>query len=200
MKRIVLSEGKRDVVFVEQFLERQSGDNRVTRFVGEDVQHSRLKNRESECIRNFLEPRNPYDCLVKSENGKADLKRVFAKLVRFLVSSDAEVCLLIDLDSRPLDALFDDLDDRVAECYSGKEYEIVHSETVAQSDVQIGATAELRSDGDVRGEFDVLAFRSSLEDAAGIDDTDDQEGKLGELLEESDVIAPTYQLFTDASR
>ena len=58
---------------------------RTDTFYGEDVSDEPLKNRESTAIRNFLERRTPYDVLAKSENGKSRLKRVFARLVKFLV-------------------------------------------------------------------------------------------------------------------
>lgn len=200
MKQVVMSEGKHDVEFVEQFLQQRSGDFLVDTFVGEDVEHSRLKNAESDCIRNFLERRNPYDVLVKSENGKPALKRVFVKLVNFLVDLDAAVCLLIDLDSRSLDALIDDLDTGVRTNYAGRDYAIEHLETVARNETQVAARGELLSDGRSRGEFEVLAFHSCLEAAAGIDDGDSTteiEKKLSEFVEDSSTVEPTRAIFTE---
>lgn len=200
MKRVVMSEGKHDIAFVEQFLQQRSGEFMVDTFVGEDVEHSRQKNAESDCIRNFLERRNPYDVLVKSENGKPDLKRVFVKLVNFLVDLDAEVCLLIDLDSRSLGALIDDLDAGVRTNYDGKDYAIEHAETVVRTETQIAARGRLLSDGEPQGEFDVLAFRSCLEDAAAIEDDDSPEAiedKLADFVQDASATAPIREIFAE---
>lgn len=200
MKQVVMSEGKHDIVFVQQYAQQYCRNDRVTTFVGEEVEHSRLKNAESSCIRNFLERRNPYDILVKSENGKPALKRVFIKLVNFLVDVDAEVCLLVDLDSRPLEDLVADLDTAVQTNYDGREYAIEHSETIARSDHQIAATGELWSADRCHGAFEILAFTSDLEDVAGIDKEAtiaEIEAALEEFVTDASTIGPTHEILGD---
>ena len=98
---IVPCEGERDARLVETYYDVHGEDTRVTTFLGEEVEHSRQKNEDSEEIRNSVEPRNPYDVLVKSEEGDDTLKPLFVKLVNRLVQVELRVRLLIDLDTKP---------------------------------------------------------------------------------------------------
>lgn len=175
MKRLVLSEGRRDVQLVEIFYEAIDADVRVDTFYGEDVTYEQLKNIESDKIRNFLERRNPYDVLAKSENGKPDLKRVFMKLIKSLVDRGVVVTLLIDLDGESLDTLFGDLDTRVQDNYQGNEFGVREVDRVDRSSEMIAAVAELysRPDGEQYGDFDVIAFHEDLETSAEIDESED---------------------------
>lgn len=195
MKRLVLSEGRRDVQLVEVFYEEVDTDVRVDTFHGEDVDYERLKNRESSAIRNFLERRNPYDVLAKSENGKPDLKRVFTKLVKFLLAREVTVTLLVDLDGAGLDALLEDLDRRVQDNYRGKEFGVQELERVDQSRQQVASVAELYSkrDGNRYGDFEVVAFREDLETSADVKvqaDGPTQHEKLRRFVADERATAP----------
>lgn len=197
MKQVVLAEGKRDVKLVEQYYERQSEDVRVKRFIGEEVEHSRLKNEESEAITNFLERRNPYQVLAKSENGKPDLKRVFTKLVNTLLHRNLDLCLLVDLDTRSYDRLIADLDERVRSNYSGNTFEISRVELIDESSAQLAARNQLIDDGRTVGTFTVLAFRSNLEKAANVADEDSEAAeaeKLRKFLADSRRSSPMRQV------
>lgn len=197
MKRVVLSEGKRDVSLVEQHCDLIESEIEVTTFVGEEVAHSRLKNEESEQIRNFLEPRNPYQVLAKSENGKPDLIRAFVKLANFLLSRDVRVCLLIDLDGDDLGDLIGELDERVRDNYDGREFAIERDATLERSDALVAARSRLRSGGDEVGTFEVVAFRSDLEDATDIhadDSWDTQTDKLCEFIEDRRRSSPLHRV------
>lgn len=203
MDRVVLCEGKRDVKFVETFYELERDGVDVKRFLGEEIGHSELKNHDSNAVRNFTDRRNPYDALVKSENGVTDLERVFVKLARFLLQKpDFRVCFLIDLDKKNYDhldyasdtrkyrELLDGLDERVRDNYRGSNLRIERDGLHRKSSAQIAGEATLRSDGGEIGTFDVLAFRSDLEDAAEILDGDStavEEDKLVEFLDGADA-------------
>lgn len=195
MKRLVLSEGQRDVRLVEVFYEEADGEFQVDTFYGEEVAYERLKNYESNTIRQFLGRRSPYDVLAKSENGKPDLKRVFTKLIKFLTGRDVAVTLLIDLDGNGLDELFTDLDTRVEDNYRGNEFGIREVERAQRSSELIAAVAELYSkrDGERYGEFDVVAFHQDLEASAGIDGSetdDDEKEKLRQFVADERACAP----------
>lgn len=186
MKRIVLCEGKRDVQFLVIYYQDHSGDLEVNTFHGEEVSHSRLTNEESQKIRNFQEARNPYDILIKSENGVETLKHVFIKLVHWLVRSDLDLCLLIDLDCGSYEALIEDLDHRVRSNYQGKELGITHDELVERGQNIRACTCRLTSARGTAGAFDLLAFDSNLEEAANISDEDtweEESRKLREFIE-----------------
>ncbi len=198
MDRVVLCEGKRDVRLVEKFYELERTGVEVGTFLGEEVAHSDLKNRESVTFRNFLERRNPNDVLAKSENGVENLEQLFVKLARhFLKQRSVRVCLLIDLDKKnyyhPSYAsdtatyreLLEDLDERVGDNYRGSDLRIERDGLHRKSSAQIAGEATLHSERGEIGAFDLLAFRSDLEDAAEILDGDSSEvedGKLREFL------------------
>ncbi len=197
MKQVVLSEGKRDVELVRCYYEQFHGDKRMKTFVGEQVEYSELKNRESNAIENFLEPRNPYDVLAKSENGKPDLKMIFTKMIRYLSSRGVQVCLLIDLDGNDHGELIRDLHERVRTNYEGSNLEVRHDERIDRSSAQIATRNHLLEDGDVRGAFDVVAFHSDLETALeiGNDDSDDVEGrKLREFVSDDRHASPLHRV------
>jgi hypothetical protein len=169
-------------------------DARVDTFYGEDVTYQRLKQQESTKIQNFLERRNPYDVLAKSENGKPDLKTIFTKLVRFLVKQDVMLTLLIDLDGGALEGLVTDLDSRVESNYEGNEFRIRLAERVDRSQEQIAAVGELYSerDGAALGEFQILAFHQNLEESAGIERSgdSDEETKLRQFVADEQACGP----------
>ncbi|WP_373189266.1 hypothetical protein [Halolamina sp.] len=186
MKRIVLSEGKRDVFLVEQFFERIGRNVEIDTFHASEVAKEEVKGQETRKIQNFMERRNPYDLLVKSEGGKPDLKRIFTKLIRSLSAREMGFVLLIDLDNRPLSALFDELNQKVRGNYDGNEYGIEMTEKIGEDTDIIAAEALFFAvDDSTTSSFDVLAFKKDLEHAAGIpspDDTDEE--RINELLTE----------------
>lgn len=198
MDRVVLCEGKRDVRLVEKFYELERSGVEVGTFLGEEEAHWDLKNRESDAFRNFLERRNPNGVLAKSENGVTNLERLFAKLARhFLKQRNVRVCVLVDLDKKNYDhlsyasevdkyrELLADLDARVRGNYSGSDLRIERESLYRKSSAQIAGEATLHSERGEIGAFDVLAFRSDLEDAAEIldgDSSETEDGKLREFL------------------
>lgn len=209
MDRVVLCEGKRDVKLIEQYYEQSQGSPELNRVHGENIDHSNLKNRESDAVRNFTERRNPYDILVKSENGVPNLKRLFVKIADFLMKQpEFRVCLLIDLDEKGYDhldhtsntrryrELLSELDTRVGDNYQGKDLKIQQDSIHTRSSVQIAGEATLRSAQGPVGSFDVLAFHSDLEDAAGISDGDEitEDERLGNFLN-SDASDPMERIF-----
>lgn len=195
MKRLVLSEGRRDVRFIELFYETVIPDSSIDTFYGEDIAYSRLKNQESEAIRNFLERRNPYDVLAKSENGKDDLKTVFSKLARFLAKCPIDVTLLIDLDRGTLNGLMDDLDTRVDDTYEGRRLGLREVERVDQSQTLVAHKIELysKTDDERLDTFDIVAFHHDLETSIALEDADDDsdvERKLRDLVTDEQATGP----------
>ncbi|MEZ3144491.1 hypothetical protein [Halobaculum sp. MBLA0143] len=208
--RVVLCEGKRDVRLVEQFYELEYAGVEVDRFLAEDVDHQRVRNFERRKLQNFTERRNPYDVLVKSENGVENLEFQFAGLCNVLLKQpDYEVCLLTDLDKKNYDhlthgsdirkyrELLKQLDERIQSVHEGRAYEIEWSDPHAKTSVQVAGEATLHSKQGPVGSFDVLAFRSDLEEASDIrdGDRDETEGdKLRSFLASADSRAMTRVL------
>ncbi len=187
-QRVVLCEGKRDVRLVEKFYELEYSDVDVDQFIAEDVDHQRLRNFERRKLQNFTERRNPYDVLVKSENGIDNLETQFVGLCQYLLKPpEYRLCLLTDLDKKDYDRLthgsdsskyremLQELDKRVQSVHSGREYRIEWTDPDTKTRVQVAGEATLHGRQGPVGDFDVLAFRSDLEDASDIRDNDGDE-------------------------
>lgn len=199
MKRIVLSEGKRDVALVENFYALSEPDIKVDTFIGEEKQYSRLKSQETDKIRNFLEPRNPYQVLAKSENGKEDLKLVFIKLANFLCKFDADVCIVIDLDGGEYNALIAELDERVHNNFRGKRLGVDHSETIQRNTDMRATILSIHSDGSPMKSIEMISFHSNLEEVVGLkkDETDEEETEIiQEFLKNRCQVQPVTQVLS----
>jgi hypothetical protein len=195
---------------VETYYEEVTHSVAVDSFVADDHQRTSLKSVESNTIKRFLDRRNRDDVLVKSEGGIPDLKWLFVKLSRALFRLwDVDVCLVVDLDEADHDRwsgqsdddryhdLVEELDERIGDNYDGATFGVEHGEFHARSGAQIAGRATF-CDGSTPVEpFDLLAFRSDLEDAAGIDteedDDDTQREKLRSFVDEG-TAAPMHEV------
>jgi hypothetical protein len=100
---------------------------------------------------------------------------------------EVAVCLLVDLDRDDHDRwdgsagveryydLIEDLDKRVGDIYSA-DCGVEHDQFRLRGEALLAAQATFTHDTHAPESFDVLAFRSSLEDAAGIGDDDGDDG------------------------
>lgn len=190
MKQIVLSEGKNDVHLISSFFEKRSGTFRVKKFHGEDAD-GHIQTEETQAIKNFREPRNPYHVLAKSENGKPNVKQVFAALVGQLMRIDPEVVVLVDLDGGSLRGFVSDLNEQVQERHSGKGMELGdHSVTRRNSDMVAAECEVLTGDGKLKGEFRILAFKQTLERVADVshsEQVEQKEQQIEQFLNEDHV-------------
>lgn len=189
MKRIVLSEGRNDVHLVSCFFGECDRTLMVEPFYGEDIE-SAFRSVESRAIRRFQERRNPYHVLAKSENGKSNLKKVFAGLVNQLMDIDLEIFVLVDLDGGHLDTLVDDFDEQIQDRHDGRIGLGTPANRNHNGDM-VGATCEVvTANGKTKGEFHLVAFEQTLEQVAGTsreEDRETQEEKIEALLDEDHV-------------
>ncbi|WP_276279605.1 hypothetical protein [Halorussus caseinilyticus] len=189
MSKIVFSEGKRDVRFVRKFFDRYHDNPRIDPLVIENVSKDEMRNRESNKIRRFLDGWNDYNLLVKSENGKPNLKAGFSSVVRHLANKPVEKYVLVDLDTTEIDGFVDDIRERVRQRHQGTGLRIGDAEQVCRCREMVAKEVALENDrgSDPRTGFTVLAFRDNLEVAAGIDkdedDPEDEAEKLASLLD-----------------
>lgn len=190
MKQIVLSEGKNDVHLISSFFEKRSGTFRVKKFHGEDAD-GYIQAEETQAIKNFREPRNPYHVLAKSENGKPNVKQVFAALVGQLMRIDPEIVILVDLDGGSLRRFVNDLDEQIRERHSGKGMKLGDHSIVERNSDMVAAVCEvLTGSGTRKGEFRVLAFAQTLERVADVsrDETiDSRKQQIERFLTEDHV-------------
>ena len=168
-----------------------AGDFRVKEFYGEHLGPS-LRTEESQEIQNFRERRNPYHVLVKSENGKPNLKKVFAALVDQLLRIEPQIVFLVDLDGGNLRSLVSDLNEQIQQRHSGRELKIGEYAIEKQDRDMVSATCEvLTRTGNLKGTFDIVAFKQTFERVAEIsrdDEPDVRKRQIKEFLEDEDHV------------
>lgn len=171
MKHIVLCEGKHDVHLVSSFFEERSGSFKIKKVLGEEIQSS-MRGEESKQIANFREKRNPYHVLAKSDNGKEELEKVFSVVVNQLLRIDPEITVLVDLDGGRLKNFVDGLDERIYGRHD--RLELGTHEVIERNDDMVAADCEvLTTAGKKKGEFQIVAFRQTLERVADVSRDDD---------------------------
>lgn len=197
MSRAVLCEGKRDVRLLKRFYERRDRPVSFDTFHGERHESSELKSVEGNELRRFTGRRNDDDVFLKSEGGVEELKPLFVRLARsFFYEWQVDVCLVVDLDERDhdrwdetsdtdrYDDLVSDLDERVGGIH-GSQSNVEHEQFYRKGRHVLASSMLFDIERHEPTAFDVLAFRTSLEDAAEIADGDDESTeneKLDELL------------------
>lgn len=184
MPKIVFSEGERDVCFVRKFFDRYHDNPRIDDLVIGNVTKDEIRSRESNKIRQFLGGWNDHNLLVKSENGKPNLKAGFSSVIRRLANEPVEKYVLVDLDSRDVDDFVGDIRERVYDRHRGAGLRIGETDHIGRCREMIVKQVELRNEkgGDPRTDFTVLAFREKPESVAGIITKDDSPEREAEKL------------------
>jgi hypothetical protein len=184
MAKIVFSEGERDVRFMRKFFDRYHDNPRIDDLVIGNVSQGAMFNQESDKIESFLGSWNDHNLLVKSENGKPNLKDGFSFVIRDLANDPVEKYVLADLDNRDFDAFVDDIRERVRERCTGTGLRVGETERIGRCREMIAKEVELRNERgrDPRTGFTVLAFRQNLEVVADIQDEDGPEEEVEKLM------------------
>lgn len=118
---------------------------------------------------------------------KNNLQQLIAALVNQLLSRRvyAPVCILVDLDGGQLNGYLEDLDERVRDRQQGRGIELGDHEVVERNSDMVAADCEvLTSEGRVKGEFHVVAFRQTLERLTNIDRENDERDVKNEKMEQ----------------
>ena len=184
MSKIVFSEGERDVHFVRKFFDRYHDNPRIDDLVIENVSKGVLFSEESDKIESFLGSWNDHNLLVKSENGKPNLKTGFSFVIRDLAMKPVEKYVLVDLDDRGIDDFVGDVRERVRQRHGGSGLRVGATNRIGGCRKMVAKEVELCNERgrDPRTGFTVLAFRENLEVAADITDDDCPETEAEKLL------------------
>src|SRR6056297_3105316 len=184
MPKIVFSEGERDVCFVRKFFDRYHDNPRIDDLVIENVTKDEIRSRESNKIRQFLGGWNDHNLLVKSENGKPNLKDGFSSVIRRLANEPVEKYVLVDLDSRDVDDFVGDIRERVHDRHRGAGLRIGETDHIGRCREMVVTQVELRNEkgSDPRTDFTVLAFREKPEAVADAITKDDSPEREAEKL------------------
>ncbi len=142
---------------------------------------------QSRCMMYFKE-NNSSNLLVKSEGGD---DKAIKMLVNLIPSTfhHIKTILFLDLDNKDVSQVINDIENRIRT--KNKKYGILH-ETIEKNElilkIRLTLYHEINSNRQKIGDFFLLAFNKSLEDEAGIEDTDehsDIESKICGFLDNS---------------
>jgi len=170
MKRIILSEGKNDTIFLEELMtERTHLDKQKILFFDQDS-GARAKDLKFFQDRYFDKLQSEwlhYELLAKSEGGKTKIIGVTISKLCYLCEQGCDPIMLIDLDGSPItcfaDELWEKLNNRF-KCYNlskqlGKLLETVEAQMLP---------IKLFKNSRLIGTIYMIGFRQTLEKATGI--------------------------------
>lgn len=184
MSKIVFSEGERDVRFMRKFFDRYHDNPQIDDLVMENVSQGVMFRDESDKIESFLGSWNDHNLLLKSENGKPNLKTTFSFIIRDLANESVEKYVLVDLDTTEIDEFVGDIRERVRSRHGSSGLQLGESELLRRCPEMVAKEVELRNERgrDPRTGFTVLAFREDLEAVAGVVDEDTPEEEAEKLM------------------
>ncbi|WP_143416391.1 hypothetical protein [Halobacterium hubeiense] len=165
MSDLVFSEGKNDVILLEELHESEDMGPRYDKYVFEDTEVSQTKWLRQQTAD------DRFDYLYKSEGGDGELIKKFKS--HSLVFTKFSMRVLIDLDGGSFQDRIEEFNNKLSEDYGNKVRVDVESRH-SNSDLII-AESTLRIEGDENRNLPILAFHESLEDVAGIFDGDSVE-------------------------
>lgn len=146
----------------------------VVPFRAEEIDPNDRFPRETKKIRTFINRHGDDALLVKSEQGKPELKEVFVSFLNELVEKRAFFALLIDLDGKDHTNVISDLNSMVQERYPAKSGISVLKGPTSHPDF-IRCRCEVSLGGEYSDTFGIVAFLDSLESTVGIQQDDQRE-------------------------
>jgi len=200
MKILVLSEGVKDVKFMNNVFSHAMSNVEIDTLSLEQLPKEAHQTEEAERIRNFNEKFNPYHILIKSEGGKSNLKRTLSSLIKFLSGENCDLVVLLDLDGGNLYSFIDEINEKLEMIYGGNDVLI----EVNSEEDRVDSVCMIRCDVIINGmkvdDFSIVGFPTSLEDAAGIGSHDDAPGEINKrikrLAKEDSIADPIIQFVT----
>ena len=179
MKRIILSEGKNDTIFLKELLTIKTliEESKILFF----DQNSQDKESNSKFLQDrYFEKLQSewllYELLVKSEGGKTKIINVTAAKLCYLCEQGRDPIILIDLDSGQIKCFIDELEAKLTNRFKGANLSI-KSEELLKINEAIMWSSKLYKNSKFIGIIYVIGFYTTLEQVLKIDkvrDTDEQ--------------------------
>lgn len=183
-KNIIFTEGENDLELIEDSTSETRDSVDIAKFVLEELgPATNYKGKESQAIRNFSEPYNPKNLLIKSEGGKPKLKSMFSTMVTQLDSLNIDFHIVIDLDGGDISDFCDDVNERCRERFVEDVAVEPRDYTTISTDIEIHSCS-LIINSQPRLDFNVITFAHSMEICAGVTSSDskiEKERKLSSL-------------------
>ena len=195
---VVLSEGSKDIEFLELFFNNVFDDPDIDKLNLEQVALNKQQAKEARRIRSFIEPYNPYEILLKAEGGKSNLKTAFSYIAKSLATKDIRLFLMFDLDGGDIQRIVDEINEKLIGIYPGNEVRITHSTCVEHSESICTSVCNIEVNDSIKDDFGIIGFRTTLENTAGIashnDNSDEISQCIQSLLTDSEVVNPMTEL------
>ena len=173
MDKVILCEGKNDVILLSRIHEECNGDYEYDQFINQEAelnQSVRLTHHQTG---------DQFEYLYKGEGGRSKVISIFVREVVNLCNLDFEIFLFVDLDGEPLSVFEAELGEKLVETH-GNRVKVDFGPVRPESGLLIVPCEVLIRDSVVE-EFDLLAYDESLEDITGIYDGEDISNKISKI-------------------
>lgn len=201
MKRLFLSEGSNDTTFLSLFIKEHYPMLDTDRLDISNGDSGSMMYKESKKIREFKDPRDDHEVLIKSENGDENLVRFLGSKIPDLLRMDLDFYVLIDLDGKDIASRLTQFENKLQPHSPGKSFDISCGREIVKTHYMESYVVNVQIDRRDIGNFNLLAFCEDLEDAADIgEDESDQdiiEDKISDILERNQITAPVKRAFSD---
>ncbi|MBC5793523.1 MAG: hypothetical protein H8Z69_05850 [Nanohaloarchaea archaeon] len=177
---MIFCEGKNELKFFEKLCEKVNTISTPQTFDGQCLKHSRLKNQQSDKIRDLVG--NPdVEVLVKAEGGKSNLKKVVPHFVPTLMNRVEKIILMADTDVNLEESVSDhktslmefnnSIKNRIEQRHKGSKVEIKIGDVVNENQhLIINENYLLDRKGHRKGFFTTVLWKGSLESVSGINE------------------------------
>ncbi len=183
MKRIILSEGRNDTIFLRELLVTKIPieEHKILFFDQSSrngIKH--LRRAQDTSFNEFSDDWRRYEILAKSEGGQEKILTVMCSRLRFLCyDKKYDPIMLIDLDGGSINRFVRKLEDNLVSSFQNIGLSLTKNQTYDDNEITMWLV-ELLSRGSSIGKLHIIAFKSSLEDVIGIESrhTDEQKREL----------------------
>lgn len=179
MNGIVFAEGKNDIEFLTEAF--YQSNFYIVDFRAEDIDPDDKSQQETRRIRDFISYHGEDALLLKSEQGKSELRETFISFLNELIGKPAFFSMVIDLDGQAPSELISELDQMTNERYDNSQISILEGPTNYAEFVRYRCEAILA--GTYSDTFGLIAFHESLEEAVGIQSCDSVRTRTSKIEE-----------------
>ena len=201
MKKIIICEGEHDGIFIKQLLKKLGFNNKeIYLFNQKKVSMLGKKRAETDILGRFISKENPYKVLVKLEGGKHSAIKIFSSNMPYCIENIDLLILMIDLETGDVNKKIDDLKTILKELRKATPIGLNFKE---KKDIEhlhhFSAFVNMEDSGRFIGKFEVIFFKSSLEQSCGIPKNEritdeEKEKKINTFLQDSERVG----FFSDA--
>jgi hypothetical protein len=170
MKRLILSEGKNDTIFLKELLttKMRIEENKILFF--DQDSHMKAENLKFLQDRYFDKLQSewmPYELLAKSEGGKTKIIDITVSKLCYLCEQGQNPIMLVDLDGGSINRFTDKLEEKLINRFRGANLTIKQDELL-KIDEALMWSMKLFKNTKLIGTIYVIGFYKTLEQVTGI--------------------------------